>query len=93
MNFFGYAEGDYIPCCMCHSPAVDIHHLAKRNKTKNDYIENLVALCRSCHITAESDGCFNMHVRIKHLENVCHQVYALVDLKKRLDANRNNKNK
>ena len=95
MQFFNYEEQDFIPCEMCNSKAVDIHHLEKRNKTKNDYIENLVGLCRSCHIKAESDGMFNCFARIKHLENVCHQVYDLIEVNKRLKQyeNRANKNK
>lgn len=84
-NFFNYDISDnYIPCEMCNTQAVDIHHLEKRNKTKNDFIENLVALCRDCHINAESDTSFNMYCKIKHLENVCVQVYALIDLEKKL---------
>lgn len=85
MNFFGYdISDDYIPCEMCNSPSVDIHHIEKRNKTKNDFIENLIAVCRDCHIKAESDGMFNMFCRIQHLENVCSQVYALIDLNKKI---------
>ena len=92
MQFFNYEEQDFIPCEMCNSKAVDIHHLEKRNKTKNDYIENLVGLCRDCHIKAESDGMFNCFARIKHLENVCHQVYALIEVNKRLKEYDNRKN-
>ena len=85
MNFFGYDISDtYIPCEMCSSPVVDIHHLEKRNKTKNDFIENLMGLCRDCHNNAENDSCFNMIFRIKHLENVCVQIYSLLDLKKKI---------
>ena len=95
LNFFGYDKGDYIPCEMCDDKAVDIHHLERRtrNKITNDYIENLAGLCRSCHIKAESDKSFNMYVRIQHLENVCHQVYALIELNKRVNENRKNRNK
>tara|TARA_R100000781_G_scaffold205_2_gene284 strand:+ start:6477 stop:6713 length:237 start_codon:yes stop_codon:yes gene_type:complete len=78
---------------MCNDIAVDIHHLEKRNKTKNDFVENLVGLCRECHIKAESDSMFNMFCRIKHLENVCIQVYTLIDLNKRLNEYRKNRNK
>ena len=88
MNFFGHGEQSFIPCEMCGSRAVDIHHIEKRNKTKNDYIENLIALCRDCHINAESDTSFNSYCRIQHLENVCVQVYALIDLNKKLNENR-----
>lgn len=88
MNFFGYGEQDFIPCEMCGSRAVDVHHIEKRNKTKNDYIENLIALCRDCHINAESDTSFNSYCRIQHLELVCVQVYALINLNKKLNESR-----
>ena len=91
-DFFGYVQDDYIPCEMCNAPAVDIHHLEKRNRNKvtNDYIENLVGLCRDCHINAENDTLYNAYCRIKHLENVCIQVYALIELKKKLNEIRKN---
>ena len=42
----------YVPCEVCSQPAVDIHHIDARgmggSKTK-DVIENLMALCRTCH--------------------------------------------
>lgn len=84
MKFFNFEEGDFIPCEMCGAQAVDIHHLEKRNKIKNDFPENLIGVCRDCHNKAENDSMFNMFSRIKHLENVCVQVYALIDLKKKL---------
>ena len=95
MQFFNYEEQDFIPCEMCNAQAVDIHHLERRtrNKVTNDYIENLVGLCRSCHIKAESDRCFNMFCRIKHLENVCVQVYSLIEVNKRLKEYENRKDK
>ena len=94
-DFFGYDESDYIPCEMCGSKAVDIHHLERRtrNKVTNDYIENLVGLCRDCHNSCENEKSFNMYTRIKHLENVCMQVYALININKKLDENRRNRNK
>ena len=85
MNFFGHDISDTILCEMCAALAVDIHHIEKRNKTKNDYIENLIALCRDCHINAEGDKSFNSYCRIQHLELVCHQVYALIDLNRKLN--------
>lgn len=85
MQFFNYGEQDFIPCEMCGDRAVDIHHIEKRNKTKNDFIENLIGLCRDCHIKAESESCFNMFCRIQHLENVCNQIYALINLNKKLE--------
>ena len=95
LDFFGYDTSDtYIPCEMCNAPAVDIHHLEKRtrNKVTNDYIENLVGLCRDCHIKAESDSCFNMYCRINHLENVCTQIYAVIDINKKLKNYESKKN-
>jgi hypothetical protein len=89
MDFFGYGEGDWIPCEMCNSTGVDIHHIEKQSKfgskKEKDFIENIMCLCRDCHIKAESDSLFNMYCRIKHLEFVCQQVYALIDLKKKLN--------
>ena len=97
LAFFNYAEQDFIPCEMCGSRATDIHHLTKQSKfgkkREKDFIENLVGLCRDCHVKAESDGMFNMFCRIKHLENVCSQIFALIDLQKRLNESRKNKHK
>ena len=91
-DFFDYGMDDFIPCEMCGSKATDIHHLTKRskfgNKKERDFIENLAGLCRDCHVKAESDGMFNMFCRIKHLENVCSQVYAMIDLKRQLNESR-----
>jgi hypothetical protein len=53
LNHFGYGIEDFIPCELCGSKAVDIHHIDARgmgsSKTKDD-ISNLMGLCRSCHI-------------------------------------------
>lgn len=53
LEYFGFDAGDYIQCEVCFSPADDIHHIDARgmggSKTK-DYIENLQAVCRPCHI-------------------------------------------
>ena len=97
MTFFNYEAGDFIPCEMCGSQAVDVHHLTKQSKfgkkKDKDFIENLCGLCRDCHIKADSDGMFNMFCRIRHLENVCHQIYGLIELNKKLDESRKNTNK
>jgi len=56
LDYFGYDAGDFIPCEICENKAVDIHHIEPRgmggSKTK-DTIENLQALCRSCHHEAD----------------------------------------
>jgi hypothetical protein len=94
MDFFDYGEQDFIPCEMCGSKAVDVHHLMKQskfgNKKEKDYIENLIGVCRDCHNKAENDGMFNMFCRIKHLENVCMQVHGMINLNKRLNENKRN---
>lgn len=49
----GYDITDWIPCEVCQSQAVDIHHIEARGMggSKNaDTIENLMALCRQCHV-------------------------------------------
>jgi hypothetical protein len=49
----GYDVTDFIPCEVCRATAVDIHHIESRgmggSKTA-DTIDNLMALCRECHI-------------------------------------------
>jgi len=96
MDFFNHAEQGYIPCELCGSKAVDIHHLTKQskfgNKKEKDFIENLMALCRDCHNKCENDNMMNFYARIKHLENVCIQIHALIGLNKRLNEIRKNKN-
>jgi hypothetical protein len=53
LDAMGYDETDFIPCEMCAKQAVDIHHIHARgmggSHTK-DYIENMMALCRACHL-------------------------------------------
>ena len=53
MSAFGYDITDYIPCEVCNNTAVDIHHIDCRgmggSSTKDD-INNLMALCRKCHV-------------------------------------------
>jgi 5-methylcytosine-specific restriction endonuclease McrA len=53
MTFFKYDVSDFIPCEVCGTRATDIHHIQARGmggtKEKDD-INNLMALCRKCHI-------------------------------------------
>ena len=52
-NYFGYDVTDFIPCEICEKKAVDINHIKPRGmggSKKMDNIENLMALCRNCHI-------------------------------------------
>ena len=50
---FKLTEADFVPCEVCGSIAIDIHHIHGRGKGM-DVIENLMALCRSCHTAAHS---------------------------------------
>lgn len=48
-----YDEADFIACEVCGAPAVDIHHINAKGmggSKLRDNIENLIALCRPCHI-------------------------------------------
>ena len=49
----GYKKTDFIPCEVCGTQAVDIHHIEARGmggSKEADVIENLMGLCRKCHI-------------------------------------------
>ena len=49
----GYDVTDWIPCEVCGATAVDIHHIDSRGMGGSkhaDTIENLMALCRTCHV-------------------------------------------
>ena len=66
MNYHNYDISDWIACEHCGTTAVDIHHLSGRGLggSKNkDFIENLIALCRRCHIKAETDKVFNNQLK------------------------------
>jgi 5-methylcytosine-specific restriction endonuclease McrA len=53
LEYFGYDQSSWIPCEMCGQTAVDINHIDARgmggSKLK-DNIENLMAMCRKCHM-------------------------------------------
>lgn len=53
MDFFSYSIADFIPCEVCGAKAVDINHIECRgmggSKLK-DHINNLMAMCRPCHV-------------------------------------------
>jgi len=53
MDYFNYGIEDFIPCEICGQTAVDINHIECRGmggSKEMDIIENLMAVCRSCHI-------------------------------------------
>jgi len=55
MDHFEYGEQDFIPCEVCGSRAVDVHHIFGRGKGM-DEIWNLMALCRNCHRRVHRQG-------------------------------------
>ena len=68
-----YDEFDFIPCEVCGAKAVDIHHIDARgmggSKTK-DVIDNLMAVCRQCHIEYGDKEQYKQLLKDKHK---CHQ--------------------
>jgi hypothetical protein len=50
---FNLTEADFVPCEVCGSKSVDLHHINGRGKGM-DVIENLMALCRDDHTAAHS---------------------------------------
>jgi len=55
LEHFGHPT--WMPCEVCGTTAVDINHIEPRGmggSKKKDYIENLVAMCRECHLKFEA---------------------------------------
>ena len=73
MDYFGYDVSDYIPCEVCGERAVDIHHIENRKMggtTKKDTIENIMALCRECHISKGDKKQFKEYLKEIHLKKL-----------------------
>ena len=68
-NELKYGEQDFIPCEVCGSRAVDIHHIYGRGKGK-DVIENLIGLCRECHIKAHNNLFSKEYLFKLHQKNI-----------------------
>ena len=53
LRHFNYSMDEFIPCEVCEARAVDIHHIECRgmgSSKEKDKIENLMAVCRECHL-------------------------------------------
>ena len=51
LDNLGFDETDYVQCQCCENRATEIHHIISRKRDKkliND-IQNLFAICRTCH--------------------------------------------
>ena len=69
MLHFGFIKDDFIPCEVCGSRAVDIHHIERRGMggtSRIDTVENLMGLCRSCHIEYGDKKDFKQFLKDKH---------------------------
>lgn len=69
----GYDITDFIPCEVCDAKAVDIHHIEARGMggTKNaDTIDNLMALCRRCHVEYGDKTQYKEMLREIHLRRL-----------------------
>lgn len=73
LYYFNYDETDFIACELCGKIAIDVHHLEAKgmggSKTK-DYIENLIAVCRECHVKCHASKEFNNKAREIHLSKL-----------------------
>lgn len=71
LDAMGYDDTDFIPCEVCGAKAQDVHHIEARgmggSKTK-DYIENLMALCRRCHMNHGDIKSKKEFLKCKHVE-------------------------
>jgi len=53
MDHFGYDISSFIDCEVCGKVGNDLHHIEARGMggtTTKDVIENLMCLCRECHL-------------------------------------------
>lgn len=65
MDYFNYSEGDYIPSELSGGPAVDIHHI-EYGRSREDKIENLIALTREEHEEAHEGKLTKEYLKKKH---------------------------
>jgi hypothetical protein len=69
----GYKTTDFIPCEVCGSQAVDIHHIEARGmggSKDRDTIENLMGLCRQHHIEYGDKKQYKEFLKEMHLKNI-----------------------
>jgi 5-methylcytosine-specific restriction endonuclease McrA len=73
LDYFGYSIEDFIPCESCGVKAVDIHHIEARGMggdKKADNINNLMALCRQCHLVMGDTKTHMEYLKSKHKDKV-----------------------
>ena len=65
----GYKTSDFVPCEVCGCQAVDVHHIEARGMggtKEKDRIENLMALCRYCHVVMGDTKTHLEYLKDKH---------------------------
>lgn len=73
LKHFGYDISDFIPCEVCGTTAIDIHHIEARGiggSKQADNIENLMALCREDHIKYGDKKQYKDFLKCKHAERL-----------------------
>jgi len=84
LKFWGYSASsvsqEKVLCDYCQKNTdTEIHHLQKRQaggSKKRDTVDNLVALCRSCHTMADYNKEFNQMVKEKLQEKLMRKIYG-----------------
>ena len=69
-------------CAVCSQWGADIHHISSRglgSSKYKDFIENLICLCRSCHLRCHSDKNFNKKARIINLRLIADKLESELD--------------
>ena len=72
-DYFGYDVNSFIECELCQKSAHEIHHLTVKGmggRKNSDVIENLIAVCRTCHNKCHDHPEFNEEAREIHLKNL-----------------------
>jgi 5-methylcytosine-specific restriction endonuclease McrA len=68
----GYKKTDFVPCEVCGAEAVDVHHIEARGmggNKKADVIDNLMGLCRKCHIEYGDKKQYKEFLKMIHAKN------------------------
>ena len=68
----GYKKTDFVPCEVCGAQAVDVHHIEARGmggNKKADVIDNLMGLCRKCHIEYGDKKQYKQFLKDIHAKN------------------------
>lgn len=70
MKYYDYAQDDIILCEVCFSQAVDLHHIIYKSQGGSDNVDNIIALCRTCHEQAHSNELSVDYLQAIHKTNL-----------------------